>query len=969
MCKYLRVIFAALFCLTGTDSTKAQSTAFTYQGRLSDGGRPVSGVFDLTFTLHGNATNPAPIGTYVLLTAVPVTNGLFTVRLNENDEFDRNAFTGPPRWLEIGVRSNGVLGNFTVLSPRQSLDATPYAAFAFNAAIANTVPDGAITTAKLAPGAVTAAQIAPGSITATQLAPGAAAANLGPENFGGVPAGTIVMSDREVNVALTNAGFVPVGASFGSTGEVWTTLAPGPPATGALDPGRYGHKAVWTGTEMIFIGGTPDNSGLRYNPSGNSWIVMNKSNAPAIGEEVHAFWSGTQLLVWDAYHRVGGRYTPGTDSWTPVSDTNAPSARAGSSAAFANGYLVVWGGADLDQDQQLFNTGGRYNPANNTWTATSLANPPFRRAEATATAIGTDIIFYGGRTTNYYYVSNVFSGIETAYGFAEMASGSRYNPAANTWTDIADSPVGRYRHSATWSGTYLLVWGGVNLVFEQSSIADPYVLTAQPLASGAKYDPVADTWTALPTNGRPNVVVDHTAVWSSTGSLMIWGGAIGRRSCFLGGCDFEETPTNSGVRYVQASDTWVPLASTTLDDRQAHAAVWSGSQMIVWGGKNRFDDAFGDGMRYNLAANTWASMSPPPASGEPSERQRATAVWAGDALIVWGGSAGNVPLRTGGIFRQATGWTNTPLSGAPSPRFAHTAVWTGTEMLIWGGLGGFSSVPVNTGARFNVSSNRWFSTSTVGAPRARAFHTAVWTGTEMIIYGGYDFTNLFAPTFLNSLGRYNPATDTWSTNVVAFGAGRASATAIWTGTEMITWGGYSSAGLFSPITYYSSGGRYNPVSNAWISLPASGLSGRNNHTAVWSGNEMLIWGGRGTSGPTNTGAIYNRASGTWRPISTTNALNERYNHTAVWADPPGQMFVWGGENGTTSSGLGALYDPYTARWTAITNTGPLAGRSLHTATWTGKETLIFDGVTSAQVELNTGAAYRARKIYWLYQKP
>jgi hypothetical protein len=77
----------------------AQGTAFTYQGRLSDGGRPA--------------------------------NGLFTVRLNSNDEFDRTAFNGAPRWLEIGVRSNVVLGNFTVLSPRQSLDATPYAAFAF----------------------------------------------------------------------------------------------------------------------------------------------------------------------------------------------------------------------------------------------------------------------------------------------------------------------------------------------------------------------------------------------------------------------------------------------------------------------------------------------------------------------------------------------------------------------------------------------------------------------------------------------------------------------------------------------------------------------------------------------------------------------------------------------------------------------------------------------------------------------
>ncbi len=516
-----------LFLLTGMADGAPFGSAFTYQGRLSEDGRPANGVFDFTFTLHTEATNPAPLGTYVLLTAVPVVNGLFTVTLNSNDEFEREAFLGGPRWLEIGVRSNGLLANFIILSPRQSLDVTPFAAFALRSGIASNVLDGAITSAQLAPGAVTAAQIAPGSITATQLAPGAAAANLGPGNFGGVPSSGIVLSDREVNVALTNAGFVPLGSFLGGTGEVWNTLPPGPPASGALDPGRYGHKAVWTGTEMIFIGGIPDNSGLRYNPSANTWALMNKSNAPALGEEVHAFWSGTQLIVWDAYHRVGGRYTPGLDSWTAINEASAPSARAGSSAAFANGYFVVWGGSDPDDEQVLFNTGGRYNPVNNTWTATTLANVPFRRADATATAIGTDIIFYGGRTTNFYYVSNAFSGVETVHGFAEMASGSRYNPAANTWADIANSPFGRYRHSATWSGTYLLVWGGVDLVFERPSQPEPYSLTAQPLKSGARYDPVADSWTPLSTNGQPNVVVDHSAVWSSTGSLLIWGGAMG----------------------------------------------------------------------------------------------------------------------------------------------------------------------------------------------------------------------------------------------------------------------------------------------------------------------------------------------------------------------------------------------------------------------------------------------------------
>src|SRR5947208_15328436 len=54
-------------------------------------------------------------------------------------------------------------------------------------------------------------------------------------------------------------------------------------------------------------------------------------------------------------------------------------------------------------------------------------------------------------------------------------------------------------------------------------------------------------------------------------------------------------------------------------------------------------------------------------------------------------------------------------------------------MIIWGG--GNSSY-VNTGSRYNPSTNRWTATSTTNAPDARVEHTAVWTGSEMIVWGG-----------------------------------------------------------------------------------------------------------------------------------------------------------------------------------------------------------------------------------------
>ena len=71
---------------------------------------------------------------------------------------------------------------------------------------------------------------------------------------------------------------------------------------------------------------------------------------------------------------------------------------------------------------------------------------------------------------------------------------------------------------------------------------------------------------------------------------------------------------------------------------------------------------------------------------------------------------------------------------APSARAAHTAVWTGTEMIVWGGTD--FGTNFNTGGRYNPGTDSWTATSTANAPSGRYHHTAVWTGSEMIVWGG-----------------------------------------------------------------------------------------------------------------------------------------------------------------------------------------------------------------------------------------
>jgi trimeric autotransporter adhesin len=119
-------VLPALFAMFSAGPVLAQGTAFTYQGRLNDDGQSASGRYDLMFSLYGTSTGGSPLSGPITNFAVGVSNGLFTVTVDLGANFP-----GADRWLEIGVRTNGG-GAFAILSPRQTLMATPYAIAAEN---------------------------------------------------------------------------------------------------------------------------------------------------------------------------------------------------------------------------------------------------------------------------------------------------------------------------------------------------------------------------------------------------------------------------------------------------------------------------------------------------------------------------------------------------------------------------------------------------------------------------------------------------------------------------------------------------------------------------------------------------------------------------------------------------------------------------------------------------------------------
>jgi N-acetylneuraminic acid mutarotase len=342
--------------------------------------------------------------------------------------------------------------------------------------------------------------------------------------------------------------------------------------------------------------------------------------------------------------------------------------------------------------------------------------------------------------------------------------------------------------------------------------------------------------------------------------------------------------------------------------------------------------------------NTWTATT---ITNAPAAREYHTAVWTGSEMIIWGGedTSGGL-VNTGGRYNPSTdSWTATNTTNAPAAREAHTAVWTGSQMIVWGGNN--PSRPfLNTGGRYDPGTDSWTATSTTNAPDARNAHTAIWTGSEMIVWGGV------GADYFNTGGRYNPSTDSWTaTSTTNAPAGRYDHTAVWTGSQMIVWGGTNNS------TIFNTGGRYNPGTNSWVATSITNApAARELHTAVWTGSEMIVWGGTNISIIFNTGGRYNPGSDTWTATSTTGAAAARHYHTAVWIGS--EMIVWGGYSGGVDSNTGGRYDPGTDGWTATNTINAPAGRSFHTAVWTGSQMIVWGGRNNG-TNLNTGGRYCA----------
>jgi hypothetical protein len=164
-------------------------------------------------------------------------------------------------------------------------------------------------------------------------------------------------------------------------------------------------------------------------------------------------------------------------------------------------------------------------------------------------------------------------------------------------------------------------------------------------------------------------------------------------------------------------------------------------------------------------------------------------------------------------------WSTVPLAPLGG-RWAAVTAWTGHELLVWGGAASHEPYRATdqvfaTGAAYDPARHRWRKLAPAPiSPRAAA--ASVWTGHELIVWGGFDDITSAHPHAVSDGASYDPTTDSWSLLPAALLAARAAPIATWTGNRMILLGGRPAAGPF----LYTDGAAYDPATRTWTPIPA-----------------------------------------------------------------------------------------------------------------------------------------------------
>ncbi|MFA7172631.1 MAG: InlB B-repeat-containing protein, partial [Kiritimatiellia bacterium] len=409
---------------------------------------------------------------------------------------------------------------------------------------------------------------------------------------------------------------------------------------------------VWTGTKWLMLGlsradaVTP--AGALYNPSTDTWSVMNMAGAPDISQmDMRSVWTGSRWLVYgnsmSATGPAGALYNPSANTWSAMSMEGAPDITPMS-------CKTVWTGTRWLVYRQSMTpmeppAGALYDPSANTWSAMNMVGAPNLATMNMMSAwTGTRWLVYG------------------QIMFPMGTAGALYDPSANTWSamSMAGGPaMGPIDYKSVWTGTRLLVYGP-----GMSPMGPP---------GGKLYDPSANTWTAMSTTGAPNIsLMDMMSVWTGTHWLVY-------------GNNMSMPPTMglAGARYNPAANSWSAMDMTDAPDidRMSAESLWTGSKWLVAGPSN-MDAAAWTGALYDPVEGIWAPMN---LVGSPDISFSTTrTLWTGAEWLVCGESREDPAIGIGGRYAlqdQIAQYTLNVVGGSGSGLYASNSLVTITAQV------------------------------------------------------------------------------------------------------------------------------------------------------------------------------------------------------------------------------------------------------------------------------------------------
>jgi N-acetylneuraminic acid mutarotase len=587
----------------------------------------------------------------------------------------------------------------------------------------------------------------------------------------------------------------------------WTTLAPLPLA-------RYEAPSVALNGKIYAFGGFVDaslNATAQvhvYTAAADTWTYLTDIPTPAgmpTGLTHHGIALDDDRFVWIAggFAGVNGgpvvanvwKYNLAANTWS--AGPSLPAARGGGALVKLGRELHYVGGTMANRntdagDHWVLNL----DQASPSWV--SAAPLPTPRTHFSAVALNGKIYAIAGQH-NHDIGPSLLSVVEV------------YDPATNTWTAAASTPVARAHFEP---GTFvrdgrIVIVGGNSNNGELSDITE--------------YDPLTNAWTAL-TPALP--AGSRAPIAKAIGSRIVVAGGSGTTCCAATTSTYATTlPSTNG--------SWSSLAPLPSGRAEIGVTAARGKVYVLAGNAN--GTLVTTVSVYDPSSNTWSDIAPVPGPA----RDHVGAVTVDDKVYAIGGLTGWPGPSVASVYmydplNAAAGWVTK--ASLPIARGAAGVGAINGKIYVVGGLAG--SVAVNHLTVYDPLTNTW----TTLAPMAivRDHLTAAVVDGRLYAIGGRN-TTITATTTATAV--YDPATNTW-TNLAPMLAPRGSLESGVLGGRIYVYGADTGS------TALAANEEFDPATNAWRPVTPMITARSSSGGAVISGR-IFAPGGKGTDGGHN----------------------------------------------------------------------------------------------------------------------